>query len=137
MVWGFFTFFNTGDFVVLPPNLMMNQFNYLELLCDYLPSSFDDCTAEVFQQDGAPCHTAKSVKQWLCDCYVRFIDDWPGNSPDLSPIENLWAIIKRRLQGKDTSNLKKLESAIRKKWDNLKKKTLLSFSISLIRCLHA
>lgn len=119
MVWGCFTFFKVGELVVLPPNQMMNQNNYLELLSDYLPSCFDECSAEVFQQDGAPCHTAKSVKQWLCDCEVDFIKDWPSNSPDLSPIENLWAIMKRRLQGKDTSTLAKLEAAIKEEWLNL------------------
>ena len=27
--------------------------------------------------------------------------DWPGNSPDLSRIENLWAIVKQRLRKRD------------------------------------
>ena len=44
----------------------------------------------VFQQDGAKPHTARSVTQWLRDCEVHFIHDWPGNSPDLNLIENLY-----------------------------------------------
>ena len=117
MVWGCFTFFNVGELVVLPHNEMMNQNSYLELLSDYLAGCFEKCE-EVFQQDGAPCHTAKSVTQWLSDCEINFINDWPSNSPDLSPIENLWSIIKRRLQGKDTSTLTKLETAIKEEWLN-------------------
>lgn len=112
MVWGCFTFFNIGELVVLPHNEMMNQNSNLKLLSDYLPSCFEKCSAEVFQQDGAPCHTAKSVTQWLSDCEVNFISDWPSNSPGLSPME------KRRLQGKDTSILTKLETAIKEEWLN-------------------
>lgn len=33
-VWSCFSYIGTGDLVVLPRNEMMNQFNYMELLCD-------------------------------------------------------------------------------------------------------
>ena len=114
--------------VVLPHDEMMNQNSYLELLCDYLPSCFEKCSAEVFQQDGAPCLTAKSVTQWLSDCQVNFISDWPSNSPDLSPIQNLWSIIK---QGKDTSTLTKLETAINEEWLNFDHTILKNLANSL------
>lgn len=42
--------------------------------------------------DGALFHSAKSVKQWLRDCFVPFLEDWPVNSLDLNRVENLWAI---------------------------------------------
>lgn len=68
---------------------------------------------------GASCHRAKSVIEWLEDCRVDFIGDWPSNSPDFHPVKNLWSIIKRRLQGRDTSTIAKLEAACREEWNNL------------------
>lgn len=136
MVWGCFTYYGVGDLVILPKNEKMNQYNYLELLLDHLPSSFDNTKAEVFMQDGAPCHTAKSVQKWLCDSDVKYFKDWPGNSPDLNPIENLWSIIKSKLRNADTSSLPKLEAAIRHVWDNFKPELLQNLADSVPKRLE-
>ncbi len=42
----------------------------------------------IFQQDLAPAHTTKGTKIWLNDHGVTVLD-WPANSSDLNPIENL------------------------------------------------
>jgi len=42
--------------------------------------------------------------------------EWLGNSPDLKPIENLWAIIKKRLQKYDCTAISKLIEGIIQIW---------------------
>lgn len=46
---------------------------------------------------------------------------WPPNSPDLSPIEMLWSILKSRLCDVEPqlSNQEELEEALLKLWDDL------------------
>lgn len=116
MVWASFAYGGTGPFVILPKNIRLNGQNYLELLMDHLPDAFEEANASFFMQDGAPCHTCAAVVGWLRDCQVDFYDDWPGNSPDLNPIENLWALMKRKLRKCDTSTIPKLEAALLRIW---------------------
>ena len=42
--------------------------------------------------------------------------DWPGNSPDLNPIENLWNWMKDRLQELRVSSVAVLMEEIKKLW---------------------
>ncbi len=46
-----------------------------------------------------PAHTAKCTKMGLNDHGVGVLD-WPANSPDLNPIDNLWGFVKRKLRNK-------------------------------------
>ncbi len=68
-----------------------------------------------FLQDGAPCHASKRIKEFLKTQSFQVID-WPGNSPDLNPIENAWNYIKRKLKSQDISSVPKLKEAILKLW---------------------
>ena len=104
--------------VILPKNSTVNKEVYFTLLNLHLESSFEKSGTSIFQQDGAPAHTAKYVTNWPDDCGVDYIKDWPGNSPDLSPIENLWSNIKAELRDRDTSPIPKLEAELRDVWNS-------------------
>ena len=72
-----------------------------------------DCN--VFMHDSAPCHKAKSVKNFLQEKKVDILD-WPGNSPDPNPIENLWHVMKNEVADQHPTSMKSLKTAIEIVW---------------------
>ena len=54
---------------------------------------FTDNAVSVFQQDGARAHRSAVSRAWLNENIPNYIENWPTNSPDLSPIENPWSIL--------------------------------------------
>ena len=64
------------------------------------------CTRWIFQQDNDPTHkiAKDTIQAWNKahpGCHVSLLPAWPGNSPDLNPIENLraWAQAKVDVAG--------------------------------------
>lgn len=79
----------------------------------------------IFQQDRAPAHSAASTRNFLQERGIVEID-WPGNSPDLNIIENLWATISRKVQAHPTMprNAEELWERIQNAWDTLPMKSI-------------
>lgn len=48
-----------------------------------------------------------------------YIKQWPGNSPDLSPIEHCWAIMKINIPIEERHNKEVFKAAILREWANL------------------
>ncbi len=88
---------------------------YQEIFENFMLPSADQLFKDadfIFQQDLAPAHTAKSTKSWLNDHGVGVLD-WPANSPDLNPIENLWGIVKRKMRNKRPKNADELKATVK------------------------
>ena len=116
MFWGSFSFNGVGS--LYPVSGMMNADKYIDVIQHKvvrdMQTAFPDGRG-IFQQDLAPCHAAKKVKKVFQENQIKVLE-WPGNSPDLNPIENLWAIIKNQLRSKDCSNLTRLIEAVIAIW---------------------
>ena len=88
----------------------MNSTKYHEMLTKHMLPTIKSLLPNgtgIFQQDLAPCRTSKVLQSFFKKSKLHVLD-WPGNSPELNPIENLWAIVKKRLEKCDCSTITKL-----------------------------
>ncbi len=65
-----------------------------------------------FQQDNAKPHTAAITTAWFRSRRVQVLN-WPACSPDISPIENIWHIIKWKISKRWSRTVRQLETYIR------------------------
>ncbi|KAF7653545.1 hypothetical protein LDENG_00081620 [Lucifuga dentata] len=101
----------------------MNTKWYLEILENELISTMHRQFPEEmchFQDNGALCHRAEAVKEWLAEKNITSLQPWPGNSPDLNPIEDIWAIIDTEVRKAQPRNREQLEKTICEAWSSLK-----------------
>ena len=71
----------------------------------------------VFQLDGEATRNAGVCKTYLEGKGIRVLERWPARSPDLSPIENCWAIIQRRVDSHGPSDVEELWKFVKLEWD--------------------
>ena len=74
----------------------------------------------IFQQDMAPAHNAGTTHTFLVNQGIQEMD-WPGNSPDMNIIENLWATMARKVGEHATRprNSEELWERIQNAWSTI------------------
>ena len=70
----------------------------------------------IFQQDNDPKHCSKHTKDYLSDRNINLMS-WPSQSPDMNPIEHLWAILKRKIRERMPRNIPNLMEIIKEEWE--------------------
>lgn len=77
----------------------------------------------VLQQDNDPTHNvaASVIGKWNEEnvLKVKLLPEWPPNSPDLSPIENLWAILDKRLARKGCERFQDFSDALKEEVEKM------------------
>ncbi|CEP14482.1 hypothetical protein, partial, partial [Parasitella parasitica] len=125
MLWGCFWYGGIGPLVALMGKI--DQDVYVSCLANNFLPWYEELNKKtgkefLFQEDSAPCHTG-AYATWYkkTRCEVDSFDFWPAQSPDLNPIEHLWAYITRKLRSKrsEIGNVAQLEAAIRKIWNGI------------------
>lgn len=115
MVWGAMSAMGTAGLYFLEKSKTMNGDRYLDLLKSKLNIHMAVHGCDTFMHDGAPCHRCKKVSGYLAEEKVDVLD-WPGNSPDLNPIENLWTMMKNNVAERQPSSGEGLTQAIKEVW---------------------
>ena len=99
MVWGTISTLGPACFALLDANV--NAHSYIFTLATHLLPYLDEiplhrAASVVFQQDNAPAHRAHITTDFLNHNAVT-TTAWPPLSPDINPIELLWAAMKRHV----------------------------------------
>ena len=130
-VWGCFADSGVGHLFRI--HGILNQQKYRQLLIHHMRPSVrtlfngNNC---IFQQDNDPKHTARTVKAYLSRCPFQIME-WPSQSPDLNPIENLWSQLDRELSDRNPQSKHELFEVLQQGWSALSPQYLHSLVQSM------
>ncbi|UYV74872.1 hypothetical protein LAZ67_12001574 [Cordylochernes scorpioides] len=131
MVRGAISFDSRTPLVVIPGTLTAQRY-VDDILRPFLLPFLSHHPGLTFQQDNDRPHTARVTMDCLQSCRNL---PWPARSPDLSPIENIWDVMRRRLQ--PSRNVDYLARRLETIWQEIPQHTIRNLYQSMTRRVAA
>ena len=103
-----------GTVFLTPLKGNLNKDGYLDILSNFaIPSAhlLGYGYYFIFLDDGATCHRDNIIKPWKSERNMRCLE-WPPQSPDLNPIENLWRDLGEAIRNTRCHNLNELQQTL-------------------------
>lgn len=131
MVWAGVSAVGRTPLVFVPSGVKINALTYKQYILEPVVKDLGHTMFKndnfLFQQDGAPAHTAKSTQEWLRNEIPQFLskEEWPPSSPDLNPMDfSVWSILEKNACSKPHRNLESLKRSLIYEWDKIPQETL-------------
>lgn len=118
MVWGCMAASGVGRLHIVDG--MVNGAKYITILQKYMVPSAEQLFPGdfLFQDDNAPCHRSKLVINWKRQNKIKTLD-WPAQSPDLNPIENLWYKVALEISKRQPTSKRELIESLIAAWNRV------------------
>ena len=132
MVWKCFASNGFGQICQVDGNV--NKEKYEKILKNHIKpwaeKLFGKGNNFIFQHDNAPMHKAALVKKYLNKQSYQVME-WPVQSPDLNPIENLWHILDKTMVNREDTTTEELFITVKEAWNNLDKNIFINLVKSM------
>lgn len=123
-MWGWMSSDGPGELAFIPGR--SNGQVYRQLLEDVMVPTVrtvypvEDVPEIIFIQDNCPIHRARVVQDWLATQPDIKMVSWPSKSPDLNPIEHLWALMVQKWDNRNERRKEELVSHCNDIWEKFR-----------------
>ena len=111
---------------------------YIDVLSTHMVPSLIENNL-IFQQDNASIHRSKETSRWFTMNGIEPIV-WPAKSPDLSPVEQMWNLVRTEVYENEYQTLEQFVTAIQTYWNGIEQQKvdnlIDSFPHRLEECLE-
>ena len=123
MVWGCFSYHGCGKLYHCQKKVDSDEYCRI-ITTSLLPSSERLVFARpfIFQQDNTACHKSKKTMEYFDELAADgelYLLEWPPQSPDLNPIENLWAYFDFVIGDRSMMSRGQMWNLLEKTWEKI------------------
>jgi hypothetical protein len=118
-VWGYISLQFGSDILIFTENLDSRL--YLEFLNNHIKH---------INNENDPKHRSKIVTKFKNDNNIQSLD-WPSNSPDLNPQENVWSMLKSKIKKHSIKNMDDFKKVIMEYWNEISQESINNTILSM------